>query len=257
MTSPFRFSLYTTLQLSDVAITRSLWGLLNTPLVGPRRYDVVENAEIPFDEGAFETAAQLYEREGTLFVQGSRDSFLASFSRQTARLSTWNFYLNVKALDGKRGEDWLSWAFDLCRVLPILFGYGCSAEEHDAKHKVKRVLQSGGRVTAWVGNSVSEFTEYLPGIYWLTIFGTTLVKHFGRDRLTSLPSTTASEIGAEQIAVRLKEPTIASNRDERLRREAMIAEQLGSSFFFDRNLVGTTFRPVPSLQNELNRDKQN
>jgi hypothetical protein len=192
-------------------------------------------------------AAQIYDDEGCLFVRGRKDSFLGSFARQSAGLSIWNFFLDVKAMHGRKGERWLAWFLHLSSELPVLFGFGCSIAEYEAKHLIIRKLPNGGRVTEWVGISVSEFMQYLPGIYWLTIFGSELVEAFTRAKLESLPDVKSFVLNANQMGICLSEPIVHPNMNRRLQTESQLAAILGAQYFFDRNKAGQSFEPVPQL----------
>jgi hypothetical protein len=230
---------------------RLLWNLLNQPFVRPQRFDAIENAEIPFTERSYKAGAELYDREGYLFVRGAQDSFLAALSRHSRQLTTLSFYLDAKALRGKTERVWLDWLFAVCEAFPVLFGYAATSEEYKAKHQMRKPMPDGTRVTEWLGISISEFARFLPGVYWLTFFGPELVQHFGPRNLMHLPNTRAFSIGATQIAVCLDEPVKPSNMEDRLRIEATIAERLGKQFFFDRNHPEAELQPVPALQAAL------
>src|SRR5204862_5766600 len=118
-----------------------------------------------------------------LFVRGGKDSFLGFFKQQPGNLSTWNFWLDVRAMRGRKVERWLEWFFRLCSELPILYGFGCSEAEYDAKHRYVKVVPGVGRASGAVGVSIAEFYQYLPGLYWLTIFGPELAQAFGQSKL--------------------------------------------------------------------------
>lgn len=252
MSDSFRLSLYTTTKLSEAAVSQELWTLLARPLISPQSFDTVEHTEMPFRTGAYAAAAELYDNAGSLFIKGQSDSFLAHFSRESNWLSIWDFYVTLDAVANSTNNKWLQWFFMVCKAFPVLFGYGCSAEEHTAKHRVRRPSPGGGRVTGWAGISTAEFTQYLPGLYWLTIFGADLAQFFGQN-LLSLPGTKAVQIGANQVAIYLDDPVRPPSMEARLRKESTLAEALGAQFFFDRSRTGVKFEPVPTLQKTLGR----
>jgi hypothetical protein len=228
-----------------------LWRLLDDPIVSPKRYDSVERAKIPFSPDAVESAAELYRNEGFLFVRGEKDGFLGVFTKQSKGLSKWDIWLNASAMEGKKEKRWLDWIFRLCGELPILYGCGFSIAEYDAKHADVRELPGGGRVSGTIGVSISEFYQYLPGLYWLTIFGSELVQAFGESKLKALPGVEAFSLGAQQFAICLSEPTVPENMEQRLQAESQLADILGAKFFFDRNRTDLKFEPVPQLAEAL------
>src|SRR5262245_27610038 len=126
MAEKFYCHFYTKYQLSDLKTARTVWKLLEDPLVAPRRFDTVEDARTPFASESFHDAANMYEEEGSVLVKGRRASFSGSFSRQTERLAIWNFFIDLKAVGGKNEQRWLQWFFALCGALPVLYGLGCS-----------------------------------------------------------------------------------------------------------------------------------
>ncbi len=252
MSKEFVVTLYTLHQLSDKSVAQRLWSLLSVSLVQPKRYDAVERARKPFEVAAYEEAATLYGDEGVLFVRGDKDGFLAFFSRERHGLSTWRIYLNAGAVKGKRRDLWLQWLYDLCEAFPILYGYGCSVEEYEAKHLVVTELPGGGRSQKSLGISTREFYQYLPGVYWLTLFGRELHRAFESHWQSVDDLADVRFLEREQVAVRLEAPVFAEDMSQRLMIEREIADVLGAQFFFERSRVGELeFARVPELSEVL------
>jgi hypothetical protein len=253
MRHTFRVRLYTQKNLSDTKTLDMLWRLLNEPIVSPQRYDSVERTKFPFRMDVINTAAHLYQEDGFLFVRGRRDGFLGVFASQTRGLATWDIWLDIRAMQGKKARPWLEWIFRLCSTLPILYGFGCSVAEYDAKHLNVRVTPGGGTATGEIGTSIAQFYRYLPGLYWLTIFGNELVQAFDQSNLNSLPGVEAFILNTGQIAILIDEPIVPENMDQRLQTESQLANVLGPTFFFDRNRTDLEFEAVPELIEVLNR----
>jgi hypothetical protein len=249
----FRVSLYTLHKAWEAETLSMFWDHLNTPLVSPKRYDSVERAKIPFAPEAVEEATKLYAENGFLFVKGEKDGFLAVLSGRKG-FSNWDLWLNIRAMEGGKRQHWLDWIYGLCRTLPPRYGYGCSSMEYDAKHQRVRSLPGGGAATEWVGISKDEFHRYLPGLYWLTIFGPELVQAFGKERLLGLRGVVAMEIDPNQVAVQLDEPVIPEDITARLQREREIADLLGPQYFFDGDRPELEFQVVPQLAAALTRE---
>jgi hypothetical protein len=254
--SKFQIRLFTVHDLSNIVNMKKLWTILNDPLLAPRCYDSVERAKIPFTMDAFAGACELYQSRGALFVTGAKNSFTAYFSWQSEHLSVWNFYINVKAMKDPKRRLWLEWIFSICGIFPVLYGFGCTDHEYDAKHMVRTALSGGGRTTGWVGVSTPEFYNYLPGFYWLNIFGAEIVMYFGGARLLSLEETTGAEISGGQIALYLNSPVEPANLSDRLTTEAKLASALGTAFFFDRSRADIKFEAVPTLRDVLGKLRQ-
>lgn len=253
MSKKFVLTLYTVQQLSDSKTMKTLWQLLDMPIISPKKYDSVERVKIPFQPDSFEAATELYEDVGMLFVRGGKDGFLAFFSKERQGLSIWRIYLSISAMqESKKMERWLAWIFTLCGRLPVLYGYGCSEEEVDAKHEYVKEYPDGGRSIGAIGMSVSEFYQYLPGLYWLTIFGAELVQAFDQTRFGTLPDVSTYVLDAQQVAIRLNEPLLPEDMGQRLKAESQLADILGAKFFFDRNRTDIKFEPVPALVHALN-----
>lgn len=251
----FTLILYTARQVSDRATARALWRLLDDPLIAPHRFDSVERAKRPFRAGAAAEAAQLYDDERSLFVRGERDKFVAMFSAHGRGPARWYFWVDLKAMKGEKGERWLDWFLRLCGELPPLFGSGCSEEEYEAKHYVVTEHAGGGSSTGAVGISTAEFWKYLPGIYWLTVFGPELVETFGAAKLRALPGTEARDLEGGQVALRLTEPVEPADMEQRLGREAQLADALGAQYFFDRRRPEAEFKPVAALLEAMQRSR--
>ncbi|EDX71720.1 hypothetical protein MC7420_2386 [Coleofasciculus chthonoplastes PCC 7420] len=251
MSNKFQVAIYTSQQLSDPKKMQVLWRLLDDPIVSPKRYDSVERAKISFSPDAVESAAQLYQNEGLLFVRGKKDGFLGVFSDQLHGLSKWDIWLNVSAMQGKKRKRWLNWIFSLCGELPVLYGGGFPMEEYDAKHTNVKKLPGGGRISGTIGVSILEFYQYLPGLYWLTIFGTELVRAFGESKLLALPKVESFSLDSHQVAICLNEPVLPDNMEQRLHSESQLADLVGAQFFFDRNRTGLQFEQVPQLAKTL------
>jgi hypothetical protein len=251
MNQQFRVTLYTLQQLSNLETIQVLWRLLENPLITPKRYDAVERAKIPFSHDAVESALKLYQNEGFLFIRGEKDGFLGVFAKQPRGLSTWDIWLDLKALQGEKAKLWLDWIFRLCSNLPVLYGCGFSLAEYNAKHAYVRELPGGRSVSGTIGVSIAEFYQYLPGLYWLTIFGAELVQAFSKSTIIALPNVEVFSLDSQQIAMCLNQAVLTDNMEQRLQTESQLADILGAQFFFDRQRTNLKFEPIPQLAEVL------
>ncbi len=245
MGKTFRVSVYTPHDISLPQTAQLLWRLLSDPLIDPQRFDSVERAKINYTSEGYGRASEIFATDGMLFVRGSKDSFTAMFMHQHGGWGMWNFWWDVKAMRQQKRDRWLKWLFELCRELPPFYGFGCSVDEYDAKHTVVEDVP-GGSVTRTVGASAREFYEFLPGLYWMTIFGTHLVDHFG-EGLESLAHVNSVKLNSYQVAVVLDGPVVPQDMDERLRVESQLIDSLGTSYFFDPLRPDVNHEPVPEL----------
>ncbi|MEU9457287.1 hypothetical protein [Streptomyces sp. NPDC048312] len=245
MENIFRASVYTPLDIADSHTAKRLWSVLDDPTVAPRRFDSIERARLDFDSRNFKPACDIYSAEDVLFVRGSNAGFKAMFSQLTDTLAKWTFWWNLEAMAGPTCDSWLNWLYELSRKLPPYYGYACSVAEYEAKHEIVDADETGSTIRT-VGVSAADFQRFLPGVYWITIFGMELVDHFG-PKLQSLPNTQCVRITPSQTAVLLNSPVTPKSMNERLRTETHLAELLGSKYFFDRARVDNEYELVPPL----------
>jgi hypothetical protein len=245
MAKTFRVSLYTPLDLSERSTCQVLWHVLNDPLVMPQKFGSTERARTEFDAEDCSAASEVYSDERMLFVRGKKNSFTAMCMSVSARLALWNFWWDLKVMEGRKRDVWLEFLYRILRELPPYYGSACSVKEYDAKHVVVKMSQAGA-VTGSVGISAVEFQKFLPGVYWLTIFGGDLVEHFG-SKLESPPHARSVALNPSQVVIILDGPVVPDNMPERIRAETELGEFLGAEYFFDRARGDIEYEPVPSL----------
>jgi hypothetical protein len=251
MAHTFRIRLFTRQDLSDRSTLDVLWRHLDDPIVRPTRYDSSERLTHEFGPDAVGEAAEMYATRRYLFVKGAESDFLAQFNRARDPLSVWTLWLEAAALQGDSKDAWLAWILGVCARLPVLSGLACSESEHEAKHADVDTTARGGVIRRARGSSINEFFRYLPGLYWLTIFGPELTRAFGAETLAGLPGVQVHRIGSDQIAIQLDESPVPDDMDARLAKEAELADRLGAEFFFDRRRDDVEFRQVPELLDAL------
>ncbi|NEQ98561.1 MAG: hypothetical protein F6K30_17875, partial [Cyanothece sp. SIO2G6] len=208
MTNKFRLLVYTTQQLSEPRVISKLWDLLSDSTVKAKRYDSQERAKLEFDISKAEHASQIYENDGLLFVKGEKDGFLGQFSQYRKGLSIWNIWLNLGAMQGRKQHKWLNWMCRLFNDLPALYCGGASLIEFNEKHAVVKEIPGGGRVSGTIGISTAEFYQYLPGLYWLNIFGSDLVNFFGEHKILNIEGVSSTLLKAGQVMFHLNDSVI-------------------------------------------------
>jgi len=246
-----RFRLFTATEYpNDKEAFDRFWDAMSESIVGAERYDSNEEPLLNTYEPDSTRAFDLLQQERFLYVAGQR-GFLSSMWADE-RVNSIRVYLDHDELEGDRGRDWVDWFLRLSSHTQLLFGEGCSTQEYDAKHGVIRELPSGGQVRSSVGVSKAEFERYLPGIYWLTIFGEVLAARLPFANLAPLPVITTN-VGNRLTAVRIDEPVIPADMTARLALEAKIADALGPTLFFDRHRPDVQFEHLPEFRAELER----
>lgn len=103
----FRLAVYTPQDLSQIDTMRTLWRVLESPVVSPRVFGSTENSRREFSDGDPLLASEVYADEGMLFVRGARDSFIAMFMRAPGKLRVWNMWWDVKGMAGGGRQSWL------------------------------------------------------------------------------------------------------------------------------------------------------
>ena len=248
MPGKFHLKLYTGQPLRQREVLERCWSLFAEPLPAAERWGRFERTKEPFT--ADPTAAfTLFSRAETLFVKGAGDGFLGQFRWYDGRFFSVNVWLKPSALERtNRRERWLEWIFRLIETVPCIYGFGTSAEEYDAKH-----VEESDDGRGALGVSLDELSRFLPGIYWLTVFGPELSDAFDFAKAEAIPGVAVRRLLGRQTVVLLDGTPIPDDMDERLRRESQIAEQLGRQYFFDRAHPRRALRAVPAFQEALTR----
>jgi hypothetical protein len=81
-----------------------------------------------------------------------------------------------------------------------------------------------------------DFSEYLPGLFWLNYFGGPYVELIGLERLTGAPVETRVVGGA--VVVELPGGPSAWDSDEYRSAEDAALRHIGEEFFFSKDLPG-------------------
>ncbi|HEX9988124.1 MAG TPA: hypothetical protein VGE45_06545 [Chloroflexia bacterium] len=182
---------------------------------------------------------------GGLLLKGAKPKFLALVKWRRSEVASWHFYLSDDYFDNaKRREEFTRFVTQLCQAFSVLYGGGATQEDWDAKHWLKIQRPSGGYSRRKMG---LEVDECLPGVYWLTLFGAPLVKHFGRKKLESLPTHQVLDFGDNGLGLILSETPSEPGLSERLQRDQEIISKLGSQYFFDMNNPQARCEAIPGV----------
>jgi hypothetical protein len=216
----------------------------------PAYYDRQEPVKKPYTSDDLSEPIRLLSGQpkhnsGGLLLKGSKHEFLAVVKWSRSEVVSWQFYLSDKYFDNaKRRDEFTHFVTQLCQAFPILYGGGAAKEDWDAKHWLKVQRPGGGYSRRKMG---LEIEECLPGVYWLTLFGKPLVKHFGRKKLESLPAHQVLDFGDNGLGLMLSESPSDPGLSERLQRDQEIISKLGSQYFFDMHNPQAGCEAIPGV----------
>lgn len=230
MSRQFRAGFYSAHHPSDPATAKALATLLGEKHVAAQKCDTVERAKKPFSAAAL---AECYSDEGTAFVTGSEAGFSAYFKRWP-NLSVWRFFFDV---DDDDPAPWCAWMERVAEKLPPYFGYLCPDDEFDAKHQ-----SLPGRK----GISVAEFKEYLPGLYWMTVFGKELSAGIGKKGFNQLLDCEVTSLKGGLTSVRFSGPAVLADYQPRIATLQKQAARLKPNLFFDPKKA-SGYQQIPEL----------
>jgi hypothetical protein len=249
MKETFRVRLFTRIWIADLDQFRPLWKHLADPLVGANRFDSSEPPKQVFDPALPEAGFSLLERHAVLIVRG-KDGLNAMFRQDRRGVTLWTVQMNMRALSPRRQEDWLRWHDRLVELYPVAYGFGASKDEENEVHVGSKDLPDGTSASNVIGLSLADFVRSLPGVHWMTIFGTALIEDFGRRRLCSLPGTRARELPHHVILI-LNDPIQPDDMAQRIARVRDIEHQLGSEYFLSSATAEPGANLPPRLRAEL------
>lgn len=233
----------------DPDVFARMWSVLAAPEVGAVTFGQSEH-----DHGHHFTpdpakAFALFGDRKWLVVAGERDGFYFEATSGDNGTYRTSMYVDEAAVEGPM---WIPWILRLIDAMPVLFGGGYSMTEYDAKHVFVEQHPGGGSSEGALGVSHAEFQKYLPGIYWLTVFGPELVATLDFSGLSQLP-VTLTELPQGARVLRIDEPLVPADMTKRMELEARIADVLGAHYFFDRNRSDITFEHPPAFKAVLDQ----
>ncbi len=206
------------------------------------KYGSVEKTENEYKIIYWKEMLKILTEEDSLFIKAKKNNFLHAIKYHGKGLVALNFYFNVNVNNKKQITSILNLIFSICENFNILFGFGCSRNEFDHKHKVTTVFPNGLSKWGHKGVSIKNFYEYISGIYWVTILGNILVEFFQNDKILSLPECEKKLTKDGQFIIILNGGPFYEfeKRDAQANK---IVNQLGSEYFWNKDKGGGV--PVP------------
>ena len=229
-----RMSLWTRHQFDTAAKARAFAEFLASQPAPFKldRFGSSEPARQKLEPATYKTAAKMLVddgRSGWLFLKGSKRKFSASIRWAEGRLAEWGFFLDEDLQQKDEVEALIAFISRLCRFVAIEFGGAAP----DAEWKAKNWLiekSTHGTSSERIG---VDLERCLPGIYWLTMLGESVVSVFGRDKVKKSPCARFVDLGEHGCLILVREVPLEGTLEERLKEDAEVILDLGRRYFFD------------------------
>ena len=137
--------------------------------------------------------------------------------------NTISIQVSRETVEGTVAAEWLSCAVArLCEDLDLLYGFAAANREYYSKNK------EGWRMMGL------DPSRYLPGLYWMNVFGRPYVKLIGRRHLMGLPGTIPRQAGAGVLVQFGNDPFAWRSQNYKVA-TARALDHIGRRYFFDRH----------------------
>ncbi|MBD2753188.1 hypothetical protein [Spirosoma validum] len=110
----------------------------------------------------------LYSENFDFFLSGDQNSLIHVSFIPDQNITIWTIKISLK--EAKNTDKLLTFITQTIDIIPIIYGFICSKEEFDFKHKLVTRLKSGGTATKYVGITKWDFLDFFPGLYSLNIW---------------------------------------------------------------------------------------
>lgn len=162
-------------------------------------------------------------KTGVIVVTSGDDDPLAHTGGRLLLGNSITIQLRRERIEGRKAAEWAARVVaDLASASSPVWGYAAAPAEYELK-----VFSPPPRIEA-VGR---DFSRYLPGLFWLNVFGSHYVSRFGRSRLLRTPNV-AIEAEGDSVLLRLADDPSAWNSPEVIDREREVRQYLGVDNFF-------------------------
>lgn len=205
----------------DEASLGQLWKVLGDSPLYAQKYGDVEPVRQSYTRSQSSKGFELLRRRGVI-IKGKGGG--VRVKGWPVGVANWSFWLD----DEVEASAIVDLVEQFARVSSIVYGYACTEAEYDAKHKVV-----GEHSVARKGVSMWDFQDFLPGIYWLTVFGDELRASLDFSGVESMADVELIEPEGGALMVQLDAPLVPDDMEARLATERNIASHLGRQHFFD------------------------
>lgn len=202
----------------------------------PTKYGTSESASEAFSLTNMEKPLRMLSGSmvdylsGEIFLKGDEYSLLYWIRWSVNAYTNWYIQLDDKYFeDEARVDKFVTFISDLSQYFQILYGGVAPEEDWDAKHWYTRKTKNM-TTREYVGH---ELQSCLPGIYWLTIMGDSIVQQLGEETIKSLDVHRMIEFSPTGIGIMQSPSPYAADKETRLTNDKEIIKTLGSQYFFD------------------------
>lgn len=238
----YNISVLTNKDLGDPVFVKALlteWMEIDSKL-RPEFFGLGEPVRHSFAEKGIGYAVNIWIKEGMgLLLRRQNDyKYIATiewFSGDRGldnRPFPWSCNVSLRR---KSGDDLAIKYFKfLVKWFEPAFGYISTDRQIDEKHFIY-IEHSRGSTEQYAG---LDFEDRIPGIYWVTFFGSPVVERLGKLNITSLrrDDTNVENINNGLLVKAYSSSTeIGSQKASNI--ESLILEQLGKNHFFDKSLL--------------------
>ncbi len=212
-------------------------------IVDIKKYGYVEPLKNKINKEKLKEVQELFDNYLDIIFKGNR-KFWMSVSTTTEGIMMIGGGLEIKNNEANKINEVLNFIELFSRDEQLLYGYMCSEDEYDNKHKV--IERSG---VFWKGVSQWDFLEFLPGIHWYTIFGKELVNSIGINVFRNLKNVVFTKPDNQSIAFHLKKSI--ENNDSRIKDLEDLEAKIGKEYFFNRNILESEYSHPDSYKEYL------
>ncbi len=212
-----------------------VWRLLNNDFINPIKYDSKEPVKRTYNESAFEDAFNLLLDYEMLIVYGKKKTSITVMPWDS--IVEWGFKIDLDPNESNIGQI-IKILLEFDSYNPIIYGRLTENKEHDHKHKMVKESSYG-----WRGVASRDFFNFLPGIYWLNIFGKELLSSL-EDFNSSIEGLNKINLKSGGIIFYLKQEMNDMNLGIRIEEENRIKKKIGEQFFFEKdNMMNNPSHP--------------
>lgn len=218
---------------------------LKSSLIQPNRYGYTEplKQKIEPNDKSKTNILALYDKYLSIIFKGKK-KFWFSASANSLGLLMCGAGLELKDKELSKINELVDFVQLFARNRQLLYGYFCSDEAYDARHKVVKDSSYG-----WKGVSMWDFMDFLPGLHWYTIVGNDLAEAIGRDKFKNLKAVQYTLDNDQAIAFHLNNK-LTGWEDNRIKLKELEA-QIGDNFFWGKEKAPGTYAHPDSYKEFL------
>lgn len=211
---------------------KTIWKLFSEEIINAEFFNAIEPINKKYSKNKYGIGFQILQEDINLLIKKEKQ-FLGIIYRIPGNIVCWEFELNISQPEDVFFNSIQLWLKSFNNEIPIVYGFGSTEKEYNNKHL--EVIQSETGITSIgsIGDSQWDFYEFLPGIYWLNIFGKDLTRILGQSKILNLPDVTYFEKD-NHVWFTLKDEAYPINSKKRKKIEDKIIKTIGSKHFFDR-----------------------